>query len=163
MSPFLPVPVVASNSGDQQNRQPSFDAEKENLVATNAERARRWYKEVWVKGGEATVDELMAENIEGFMEGADVPTRDEFHRQRRLLMQAFPDLAIFADDVIAEGAKVVVRWHGNATHGGDGLGVPPSNRPVSFRGMTWLEFENGRVVRGWDSWNLGALLQSLTS
>jgi hypothetical protein len=33
--------------------------------------------------------------------------------------------------------------------------------PVSFRGMTWPEFKDGRSVRGWDSWNLGGLLQTL--
>jgi hypothetical protein len=28
--------------------------------------------------------------------------------------------------------------------------------------MTWLEFKDGGIARGWDSWNLGGLLQSLT-
>jgi hypothetical protein len=27
--------------------------------------------------------------------------------------------------------------------------------------MTWMHFENGRIVEGWDSWNLGKLLQEL--
>jgi hypothetical protein len=27
--------------------------------------------------------------------------------------------------------------------------------------MTWLEFEDGRIISGWDSWNLGSLLQEL--
>ena len=79
------------------------------------------------------------------------------------LLDAFPDLAIVADDVIADGGKVAVRWHVNATHKGDSLGFPPSNRRVSFRGMTWLEFDEGRIVRGWDNWNLGGLIESLTS
>ena len=30
-------------------------------MGTNAERCRRWYKEVWKPGGESTVLELMAE------------------------------------------------------------------------------------------------------
>ena len=130
---------------------------------TNAERARRWYKEVWVRGGEATVQELMAERLEGYMEGVDVRTREEFLAERRRLLGAFPDLAITVDDVIADGAKVAVRWHVTATHKGDTLGIPASNREVSFRGMSWLEFADGRIVRGWDNWNLGGLIQSLTT
>jgi steroid delta-isomerase-like uncharacterized protein len=132
-------------------------------MSTNAERARRWYQEVWVPGGEATVHELMADRIAGCMEGVDVQTREQFLAERRRLLDAFPDLVIVADDVIAEGAKVAVRWHVNATHKGDSLGFAASNRRVSFRGMTWLEFDDGRVVRGWDNWNLGGLIQSLTS
>lgn len=43
-------------------------------------------------------------------------------------------------------------------HHGDGLGLPPTNRKVVFRGMTWLTFKNGVIVEGWDSWNLSCLL-----
>ena len=87
----------------------------------------------------------------------------EFLAERRRLLGAFPDLAITVDDVIADGAKVAVRWHVTATHKGDTLGIPASNREVSFRGMSWLEFADGRIVRGWDNWNLGGLIQSLTT
>lgn len=129
----------------------------------NAEAARRWYTEVWRSGGEPTVHELMAEDIVGYMEGVDIRSREEFLAERRRLLQVFPDLKIVAQDAIAEGDKVVVRWHVDATHKGEGLGFPPSNRRVSFRGITWLEFKDGRIVRGWDSWNLGSVLQSLSA
>jgi steroid delta-isomerase-like uncharacterized protein len=132
-------------------------------VSTNADKARRWYKEVWVAGGEATVHELMAEDIVGYMEGADVKGREAFLAERRRLLQAFPDLEIVADDVISDGSKVAVRWHVTATHTGDSLGFPASNRRASFRGMTWMEFDNGRITAGWDSWNLGGLVQALTA
>jgi steroid delta-isomerase-like uncharacterized protein len=105
----------------------------------------------------------MAENIVGYMEGADIRGREQFLAERRRLLQAFPDLAIVADDVIADGPKVAIRWRVEATHKGDGLGFPATNRRVSFRGMTWMEFEGGRIVAGWDSWNLGGLLQTLTA
>ena len=129
---------------------------------TNAGRSRRWYKEVWKPGGESTVLELMAENIVAFMEGVDIDGRDQFLAERRKLLGAFPDLDIVVDDCIEEGAKTSVRWHVTATHTGDALGFPATGRRVSFRGMTWLEFKDGRIVRGWDSWNIGGLLQSLT-
>jgi hypothetical protein len=42
-----------------------------------------------------------------------------------------------------------------------GLGMLATARGVAFRGMTWLTFKNGLIVEGWDSWNLGRLLESL--
>ena len=54
-----------------------------------------------------------------------------------------------------------MRWTVEATHGGNALGVAATGKRVAFRGMTWLEWQNGRLVRGWDSWNLGGLLQEL--
>ena len=130
-------------------------------MSTNAERARRWYKEVWVPGGEPTVHELMAERIEGHMEGVEIESREQFLAERTRLLQAFPDLSIVAEDVIGEGDKVAVRWRVKGTHKGNALGIPATNRAVVFRGITWLEFQDGRIVRGWDSWNLGGMLQKL--
>src|SRR5688572_32132216 len=130
-------------------------------MATNAELARRWYNEVWRPGGESTVQELMADRLEGYMEGVDVHTRAEFMAERARLLGAFPDLRIEVDDVIEQGPKTVARWHVTATHDGASLGFPPCNKRVAFRGMTWFEFKDGQIVRGWDSWNLGALLKQL--
>ena len=130
-------------------------------MATNADLARRWYNEVWKPGGESTARELMADRLEGYMEGVEVRTRDEFLAERARLLAAFPDLVIEVDDVIEQGAKSVARWHVIATHKGAELGFPASNRRVTFRGMTWMEFKDGQIVRGWDSWNLGALLKQL--
>ncbi len=64
-------------------------------------------------------------------------------------------------DTATDGDHVVVRLGARGTHRGDGLGMLPTNRSVDFRGMTWLTFNNGVVVEGWDSWNLGRLLESL--
>ncbi len=49
---------------------------------------------------------------------------------------------------LADGDHVVVRWPARGTHLGDGLGMPPTNRSVDFRGMTWLTFKNGVIVEG---------------
>jgi predicted ester cyclase len=67
------------------------------------------------------------------------------------------------DDLIEQGNKVAVRWSVRATHTGRGLGLMPTNQPVAFRGMTWMEIRDGKFVRGWDSWNMGALMQTLAS
>jgi len=78
-------------------------------MSSNVDRTRRWYKEVWKPGGERTVHELMAEDIDGYMEGVDVRSRSEFLVERQRLLEAFPDLEIVVDDCIEDGAKVAVR------------------------------------------------------
>ena len=66
-------------------------------MPTNSELARRWYRDVWVPGGEATVTALMAEDVEDYTEGADVHGRHAFLTERTRLLTLFPDLAIVAD------------------------------------------------------------------
>ena len=130
-------------------------------MAEHASLARRWFQEVWVAGGESVVDELFAPDGMGWMEGRTISGAADFKDARRMLLHVFPDLSVRVEDVIEQDDKVAVRWTASATHRGDGLGVPPTNRRVAFRGLTWLEFRDGRVFRGWDSWNLGGLIADL--
>jgi steroid delta-isomerase-like uncharacterized protein len=132
-------------------------------LGNNASIARRWFREVWSSGGEAAIDELMDPDGTGWMEGREVHGPQEFKDARRQLLEAFPDLAITVEDVVEQDDKVVVRWSVQATHHGPGLGMPATNRRVSFRGMTWLEMRDGRIARGWDSWNLGGLILTLSA
>ena len=85
----------------------------------------------------------------------------EFKAARGGLLNPVPDIQLEVDDTAADGDHVVVRWRARGTHRGDGLGMPPTNRKVDFRGMTWLTFRKGVIVEGWDSWNLGRLLEAL--
>src|SRR5262249_52608432 len=102
------------------------------------------------------IDELFHPHGVGHIEGRDVgPT--EFKAVRDQLLTAFPDLLIEVEDTAADGEHVVVRWRASATHLGNALGFEPTQRRVAFRGMTWLTFRAGRIVEGWDSWNMGKL------
>ena len=108
-----------------------------------------------------TVDALLAPDAVGWMEGREVNGPADFKDARQQLLDTFPDLALSVEDMLTQGDNVAVRWSVCATHRGRGLGIPPTHRAVSFRGITWLEFRNGQIVRGWDSWNLGGLISSL--
>jgi predicted ester cyclase len=124
---------------------------------------RRWFRDVWTEDGEAVVDAMMADDGHGWIEGGFVKSPTEFKGARQLLLAAFPDLAISVEDLIVDGDKVAVRWTVEATHKGGGLGLAPTGKRVAFRGMTWMEWRNGKMARGWDSWNLGGLLEELRS
>jgi steroid delta-isomerase-like uncharacterized protein len=84
-----------------------------------------------------------------------------FIAARTALLEAFPDFRVTVEAVIAQGNDVAVRWSASGTHLGESLGFPASNRPAAFRGITWLTFEDGRIVKGWDAWNQGRLIQDL--
>jgi hypothetical protein len=63
-------------------------------------------------------------------------------------LTAFPDLRITVEGTVAEGDEVVVRWSVRGTHLGDGLGFPTTGRAVAFRGMRWIPYSGGKMVRG---------------
>lgn len=144
--------MTAPEQGDTVQMEPPADA---------GALTRRWFRDVWTDQGEAVVDAMMCSDGHGWIEGGFVKSPAEFKVARQQLLAAFPDLAISIEDLIVDGDKVAVRWTVEATHRGGGLGVAPTGRRVAFRGMTWLEWRNGKLARGWDSWNLGGLLQEL--
>jgi len=133
------------------------------MPSANALLARRWFEEVWNDRRDETVLELLDPGIVGQMEGVDVRSPQDFLKARAGLLDGFPDLHVTVDAVVSEGENVVVRWSAEGTHKGAGLGIPPSRRRVSFRGMSWIVVANGRIVKGWDSWNLGQLFAQLTA
>lgn len=125
--------------------------------------ARRWFEEVWNDRREEAVDELMAPDAVGHMEGGDVAGPNGFREVRAVFLAALPDMHITVEDVIAEGSQAVVRWRVRGTHAGELLGIAPTHAQVDFRGMSWITVRDGKLHEGWDAWNLGGLLESLRS
>ena len=132
-------------------------------MGENATIARRWFAEAWAPDGEPLLDRWLAPDVVGVMESGDVNGPAAFKEMRRQMLHAFPDLRLTVDDLLEQGDNVVVRWTAQGTHQGDGLGMPPSQRAISIRGMTWMTFRDGQIVRGWDTWNLGGMLNHLTA
>jgi steroid delta-isomerase-like uncharacterized protein len=130
-------------------------------ASENAALARRWFEEVWNQRRDETVAELLADPCDGHMEGGEVRGPREFLAARAVLLGALPDVRVTVEGIISEGDQVAVRWSATGTHRGDALGPKASGRPIAFRGISWVRFRDGRIVEGWDSWNLGKLLSEL--
>ena len=125
--------------------------------------ARRWFEEVWNERRDDTVDELMTDDSHGHVEGGEVRGPQAFREMRAMFLSALPDVRIEVEDVVAEGDRAAVRWRATGTHAGDGFGFPATKQQVHVRGTTWMTVRDGRIVEGWDTWNLGGLLESLRS
>jgi hypothetical protein len=76
------------------------------------------------------------------------------------LRQAFPDMRLASEDVIAEGEKVANRYTFYGTHKGEYMGVPPASKLIISAGTVIHHFRGGRCVETWQSTDaLGFLTQ----
>src|SRR3712207_5312406 len=125
------VPCQVSGTGRR-----SVMAEEENKTI-----ARR-FNEVWDKGDEATLEEVFAEDVvdHGAIPGQP-PGREGHKYQVRLFRSAVPDLHVTAEDIFSEGDKVAYRWTGRGTHEGELMGIAPTGKAVTFRGIDVLRIE----------------------
>jgi steroid delta-isomerase-like uncharacterized protein len=65
------------------------------------------------------------------------------------LHQAFPDLHVALEDLIAEGDKVVGRQTVTGTHRGEYLGLPPTGKSVRYDEIFIFRFARGRIAEIW--------------
>jgi steroid delta-isomerase-like uncharacterized protein len=130
-------------------------------VEENAALARRWFEEVWNQRRTATVHELLRPDSVGHLQSGDVVGPEPFLEVHAQLLQALPDLRVQVEDTVAQGDHVVVRWTATGTHQARGMGCDPAGTQVQFRGMTWIRYHDGKMVEGWDAWDLGGLMQKL--
>ena len=77
------------------------------------------------------------------------------------LLNAFPDIQITTDDIIAEGDKVVSRWTLRGTHQGELRGIPATGKQVTQSGMSIFRLDNARIVEVWVLADNMSLMQQL--
>ena len=53
-------------------------------------------------------------------------------------------------DTIGEGDIVVLRWSHTGTHVGEFLGIPPTGKSFTFRGIDMYRVKDGRMSEHWN-------------
>ena len=123
---------------------------------------RRWFDEVWQQRRPEVIDEFVADDGVCYAEQGQLVGPQQFKQEVYYpMVAAFPDLNVTVDEVIESGETVVVRWSVKATHLGDALGFAPTHRGVTFTGITWVRFKEGKFSEGWQSSNIPVVLQQL--
>jgi steroid delta-isomerase-like uncharacterized protein len=95
---------------------------------------QRWFSEVWNEGRADAIDEMLADDAVVHGLGADLHGPAEFKHFHSAYRNAYPDVTIHIDGLVAEGDLVAVRWSASGTHRGDRLGFPATGRRAQFTG-----------------------------
>jgi predicted ester cyclase len=73
---------------------------------------------------------------------------------------SFPDLNVAVDKVVTDNDNIAIAYTLTGTHKGSFLGVAPTGRRISARGVQIARFEKGMLVERWGSSDqLGILRQ----
>ncbi len=131
------------------------------MVNPNAESSRRWFEEIWNQRRLSVIEELLTPESVGHTEAGDLRGVEEFKAFQADVLAAFPDLCITIEAIVADGDDVVIRWRADGCHTGDGLGARATQQSVSFGGMTWHRYRDGKLMEGWNFWNHAGMVQQL--
>ena len=117
----------------------------------------RWFEEVWNKGRAEAIREMVTEDlvVHGLSDAKGEAIRGvkEFDRFHSQFVNAFPNIQVEVEDLIAEGDKVAARCTVRAKHTGDALGVAPTNTDVDFTGIAIVRISGGKIVEAWNNFD----------
>lgn len=82
------------------------------------------------------------------------PGRDNVLGAIRTLFEAFPDLSLRVEDIIAEGDKIAHRVTLQGTHMGSFMEKPPTETGVEWQVINIISFKGGKMFERWSYGNL---------
>jgi steroid delta-isomerase-like uncharacterized protein len=108
------------------------------------------------------VDEVFDPNVRA---GTQMPIEangpEDIKRVFTTLHEAFPDLHISIEDLIAEGDRVVSRERITGTHRGNYMGMPATGKRVEYNEIVIGRFADGRIVETWGVVDVLSLMRQL--
>ena len=75
--------------------------------------------------------------------------------------QAFPDVVITAEKLIAEGDLVTVYWIARGTNTGAGNGLPATGKKAELAGITIWRIVDGKIKEEWSAFDQLSMMQQL--
>ena len=136
---IMPSFLLVAIAGCQQQA-PDID-----VASTDHTKAlvRRWIEEGFNQRQLVVVDEIFAAQVVVNGHGID---RAGLKRSMSRHLDAFPDLRVTIDDILAEGPKVGIWYTVQGTHRGEFEAIPPTGNHVSWVGFDLFTIEGGRIV-----------------
>ncbi|MEJ2613932.1 MAG: ester cyclase [Ignavibacteriaceae bacterium] len=145
--------LFAGSAEGQQNEKDNTEVEKNKSTIQK-------YIDEMNKRNEDYINDYFATNYiyHGPNGDLDLDGLKKFHHE---VLSALPDLVIKAEDIIASGDKVVTRWEIRGTQKRMLMGVKPTGKEITIKGIIISRFENGKVVEEWEEANGVNILQQL--
>ena len=133
------------------------------MSVDNHEIGRRFMEEIIGQGRWSEAGEIMSDDVVMHHPSSPQPVAgiDAVKGFLIAFRTGFPDLNMKAEDVAADGDKVVVRWRVRGTHTADLFGIPPTGKAMNVAGISWLRIADGKIVEDWVSEDTMGLMQQL--
>lgn len=117
------------------------------------------YQEELLEGDIEALKEIFSPDYVLHQPGQDRSLEEgiEALKQQRAMLT---DWTISVEAIIAKRDKVILRYIGRATHGGDVEGFPATGNKIEVEGIEIVRIENGKIVEGWEILDrLGLMMQ----
>ena len=131
-----------------------------SLQEQNKAVAKRAFEEILSRGRFELAEELYAKDFVNHGIHRDA-TLEEDQAALKGWHQAFSDVAIVPEKLIAEGDLVVVYWIARGTNTGTGNGLPATGKKAEQAGITIWRIADGKIKEEWSAFDQLSMMQQL--
>ncbi len=123
---------------------------------------RRFYEAINKGDVEGAGDLLADDFIEHEVAAGLPPTKAGTKELFAMMIAAYPDLRFEAEDVLADGNKVVGRAKVTGTNTGSFMGMPATNKAIDIQAIDIVHFgEDGLAHEHWGMMDMLSMMQQL--
>ena len=131
-----------------------------SLQEQNKAVARRAFEEILSQGKFELAEQLYARDFvnHGIHRDAGL---EEDQAALKGWHQAFPDIAIVPQKLIAEDDLVTIYWIASGTNTGTGNGLPATGKKGELAGITIWRIADGKIKEEWSAFDQLSMMQQL--
>jgi len=131
-----------------------------SLQEQNKALAKRAFEELLSKGRFELAEELYAKDFVNHGIHRDISLAED-QAALKGWHQAFSDLSIAPEKLIADGDLVAVYWIARGTNTGAGNGLPATGKKVEQSGITIWRIVDGKIKEEWSAFDQLSMMQQL--
>ena len=131
-----------------------------SLQEQNKAIARRAFEEILSRGRFELAEELYAKDFVNHGIHRDA-TLEEDQAALKGWHEAFPDVSIMPEKLIAEADLVTIYWVARGTNTGTGNGLPATGKKAELAGITIWRIVDGRIKEEWSAFDQLSMMQQL--
>jgi steroid delta-isomerase-like uncharacterized protein len=124
---------------------------------------RRYYHEILEQRNTAIIDDIFSPNFLAYPALSPVVTLHDYKAALATSHYALEDIHVSIDDQIAEGEKVVTRWHATAIHQGTFIGIPATGKTITTSAIHIHRIIDGKIVEFWEQIDLFGMFVQIGS
>lgn len=130
------------------------------LQEQNKAIAKRAFEEILSQGHFELAEQLYAKDFvnHGIHQNASL---EEDQAALKGWHQAFPDVVVTAEKVMAEGDLVTVYWIARGTNTGTGNGLPATGKRAELAGITIWRIVDGKIKEEWSAFDQLSMMRQL--
>ena len=131
-----------------------------SLQDENKALAKRAFEELLSKGKFELAEQLYAKDFVNHGIHRDI-SLEEDQAALKGWHQAFSDITIVPDKLIAEGDLVAIYWIARGTNTGTGNGLPATGKKVEQAGITIWRIVDGKIKEEWSAFDQLSMMKQL--